>query len=510
MYKIDLFISYAHIDNQPVAADKSGWVTRFHASLDTLLSMRLGKTVRIWRDDKLQGNDKFDAEIVQQFRQTAVLVSVLTPRYLNSEWCTREINEFCQHADATGGIFIDQKARVFKIVKTPVPTETSLPSVIQQILGYDFFTFEEGVPMELDDVYGEKYGQDFHRKVNKLAFEVAELLKTLKENSQTDFQPSAKEPTPAIDAAKHIKPSIYLAECSFDMKETREMLETELRFQGYRVFPDQLLPREEAEYKAAAQSLLEQCALSVHLIGNHYGAVADGPSHKSISVLQNELAAGNCNRSGLRRLIWMADTIAPEQDNQQQFVDSIHNDPQAQQGADLITGTIEHLKSAINSTLAQIECKVPDNPNHSTGTDDQESLVYLICAEQDRKSTVPLRKQLKKNGFAVSMPAFKGDATEVRRINQQLLSSADVVIVFYGLGEEAWKRSVDTELKKLPGYLEGRSLPTTFTYLAEPHTCDKDDMVDMEEPNLINGMDGLSEQDLADVISKNATNTPTP
>jgi hypothetical protein len=508
MYKIDLFISYAHIDNQPVAADKSGWVTRFHASLDTLLSMRLGKTVRIWRDDKLQGNDKFDDEIVQQFRQTAVLVSVLTPRYLNSEWCTKEINEFCQHADATGGIFIDQKARVFKIVKTPVPTETSLPSVIQQILGYEFFTFEEGVPMELDDVYGEKYGQDFHRKVNKLAFEVAELLKTLKDNPQTDIPPSPETPGTAIEEAQDGKPNVYLAECSFDMKETRETLEAELRCLGYKVFPNQLLPREEAEYNTAVQSLLEQCALSIHLVGNHYGAVADGPSHKSVSVLQNELAAGICKQTGLRRLIWVADTIAPEQDNQRQFVDSIHNDAQAQQGADLITGTIEHLKSAINSTLAQIENTRPDRPNDADTTNDQESQVYLICAEQDRKSTVPLRKLLKENGFTVSMPAFKGDATEVRRINQQLLSSADVVIVFYGLGEEAWKRSVDTELKKLPGYIAGRPVPTTFTYLAEPHTCDKDDMVDMEEPNLINGMDGLSEQELADVISKNAINTP--
>ena len=55
-YEHDLFISYAHIDNQPLTADQVGWVTRFHGTLAAQLSMRLGSVARIWRDDKLRGN----------------------------------------------------------------------------------------------------------------------------------------------------------------------------------------------------------------------------------------------------------------------------------------------------------------------------------------------------------------------------------------------------------------------------------------------------------------------
>ena len=89
-----LFISYAHIDNQPITPEQQGWITRFHASLEALLSMRMGGKAQIWRDEKLQGNDIFADEILDQFAQTAVLVSVLTPRYLNSEWCNKEVAEF--------------------------------------------------------------------------------------------------------------------------------------------------------------------------------------------------------------------------------------------------------------------------------------------------------------------------------------------------------------------------------------------------------------------------------
>lgn len=63
----------------------------------------MGARAKIWRDDKLKGNDIFTDEILDQFSQTAVLVSVLTPRYLNSEWCTREIHAFCEAAQHNGG-----------------------------------------------------------------------------------------------------------------------------------------------------------------------------------------------------------------------------------------------------------------------------------------------------------------------------------------------------------------------------------------------------------------------
>ena len=178
-FEKDLFISYAHLDNQPLTPEKKGWISRFHASLEALLSMRLGQAAKIWRDDKLQGNDVFADEIVDQFGQTAVLVSVLTPRYLNSEWCTKEIAEFCKSMEQSGGVVFENKARIFKVLKAPVETEESLPPVMKDLLGYEFFVIEGETPLELDAAYGEKYAQAYNRKVGKLAWDIKDLLKTL-------------------------------------------------------------------------------------------------------------------------------------------------------------------------------------------------------------------------------------------------------------------------------------------------------------------------------------------
>jgi hypothetical protein len=105
-------------------------------------------------------NDIFGKEILDQFPKTALLLSVVSPRYLDSEWCNREVAKFCDFALQTGGVIIDNKARVFKVIKTPVEAQESLPPVMKEALGYDFFVLEEGVPFELDPAFGDKFAQD--------------------------------------------------------------------------------------------------------------------------------------------------------------------------------------------------------------------------------------------------------------------------------------------------------------------------------------------------------------
>jgi len=481
-FEKDLFISYAHIDNKPLTPEQQGWITRFHASLEALLSMRMGGKARIWRDNKLQGNDIFDREIVDQFAHTAVLVSVLTPRYLNSDWCNREVAEFCKRAEENGGMVVNNKARIFKVLKTPVDTQESLPQVVRAVLGYEFFTIEDGTPLELDSAYGEKFAQDYNRKVGKLAWDVSQLLKTL----ETDSGNGHGQKDPA-------KATVYLAESSYDRKQAREILEGELRRLGNPVLPDEELPREEAEYVAAVTGLLKRCQLSIHLVGEAYGGVPDGRSQKSVVVLQNELAAKRSRSDQLKRVIWVPQGTHSEQAEQQAFIDALHQDAEAQFGADLITADIEGLKTLIHTTLTKLEKPDSQLPAVQAAASDQAKLIYLICNEKDRKATVPVRKFCRGLGFAVAIPAFEGDASAVREVHEQLLTNCDAIILFYGAGNEAWKRTIANDLKKMPGYRSGKPLLASYTYLADPRTTDKEDLIDMEESNLINGFGEFSE-----------------
>ncbi|MEO1507364.1 MAG: toll/interleukin-1 receptor domain-containing protein, partial [Cyanobacteria bacterium J06633_23] len=87
----DLFISYAHIDNQSLIPDQEGWISTFHKALAIRLSQIRGTPPKIWRDRKLQGNDDFSNAITEALTNSGLLLSILSPRYLKSEWCIREL-----------------------------------------------------------------------------------------------------------------------------------------------------------------------------------------------------------------------------------------------------------------------------------------------------------------------------------------------------------------------------------------------------------------------------------
>lgn len=496
LYKYDLFISYAHIDNQPVCDALPGWISRFHESLDTLLSMHLGKQVRIWRDDKLKGNDQFDKEIINQFDGTAALISVLTPRYLSSEWCTREVNEFCNRVNES--IVVENKTRIFKIVKTPVESEEPLPGIMQQMLGYDFYVNENGVPMALDAVYGQQYGQGFNRQINRLAFEIANLLKIL-DTSNDSKRIITREPI------TH-KPTVYLAETAYDVKHHRDDIASQLNNLGFKVLPDSQFPRhEEQAYIDAVNNALDESDVSVHIIGKLYGAVPDGPSDESIVCLQNRLAAKKPGHSSLNRLIWIENVSATMDYKQARFIEDLQSDKDAQHGADLLLGDIEDLKTNLEVLLESVElsnsqAQEQRDLNLTSVVSDSKNTLFLLCTEADRKGTLGLRKYLRAHGITAILPAFKGDSAQVRQVNHEFMTTCDVIVVFYGEGEESWKRSVDTELRKLPALLESKPMPKILTYLSTPCTCDKADLVDMEEPDVIDGRNGIQEEGLSELL----------
>ena len=489
-----IFISYSHIDNQPLSPEQQGWITRFHQTLQGLLNMRLGRDAAIWRDDKLSGNDVFADEIVKQFKDVALLISILSPRYINSEWCTREARLFCQEAEKNGGLAVENKSRVLMVVKTPIDKLDSLPDAFKTVLGYDFYALEKGKPLELDPEYGEKYKQDYNRKVALLAYDAAALIGTL--------EAEGSSPEKEANVSETEKATIYLAECSADRREAREKLIADLKLNGYAVVPEKPLPLDdETAYREKAAALLEASSLSVHLVGATPGTTPDGPSQKSIGVLQNELAAQASKEGTLKRVIWLPSNTRSEQEQHQAFIEALHQDADAQTGAVLITGGLEELKSTIYRKLKAIEQSSSSQGDKTELPEGEgKKLVYLVCDEKDRKPSVRLRKWLIEQGMEVKLPLFAGEATAVREANEHLMATCDAVLLYYGAGDEAWKNAIDSDHRKIRAYRGAKPLPPRSTYLAEPLTDDKQDMIDMEEASLINGLAGFDGESMGEFL----------
>ncbi len=490
------FISYAHIDNKPISEDDEGWISDFHASLESLVSMKLGENVRIWRDNKLKGADIFSDEIVQQFPKTALLISVITPRYINSEWCVKEIREFYNSASQNLGVRIGNKSRILKVLKTPVERD-KIPPEMEGSLGYEFYKLDEnGRPKEFNKLFGGDAEQAYLNRVDDLAYDIQEIINLLvkseaKEAAKGDAQPS-------LPATQNVT-SVYVAQTSYDLASERDLIIRELKDHGYEVFPDKNLSIVEDEFTQEVAQYLDQCQLAIHLIGKSYGGIPDGPAQKSANALQNEIAAVKSKETGLPRIIWMPQHLQYNDERQQQFVTQINEDETAQFGADVIEGSIEDLKAALHDKIEQLE-----NPadNKADTLDDTERKIYLICDARDRELTLPLRKHLISQHFEVTIPLFEGDPAAIREDQEENLRTCDAVIVFYGKGDEAWKRSKLNELKKINAYKRTKPLLANYLYLAEPSTIDKVELVELDTPNVINGIAGFSADIMQDFMKK--------
>jgi hypothetical protein len=476
-FEIDVFVSYAHIDDQVMGEGQTGWIASFHRALEVRLAQLLGQQPKVWRDPKLQGNDVFgDTLLIEKLPRAALLVSVLSPRYVRSEWCTRELREFLRASEETGGVRVADKVRVFKVVKTPIPLEEH-PAELQKVLGYDFYTVEPdtGRPRELSQSATPEGQRQYWARLDDLAHDIADLLKRLHSNGHAAAAGTLPETTE--------KEPVFLAETSFDLRAERDALKREIQGQGFAVLPDRPLPLVGFELAEVVREQLGRCRLSIHLIGRGYGVVPDGAT-ESVVALQNELAiergstdgpggtggAPATGRAGFSRLVWLPAGLETDDERQRKLIENLRTDARIQGSGDLLESSLEDFKTVLVRHL-----RPPEEPTEpaaeargAAASDDGLRRVYLVCDQRDLESTAELETLLFDRGYEVITPVFDGDEAQVRRDHEESLVLCDAVLVYWGHGNDLWLRRKLREIQKSAGF--GRKAPfrAKAIYLAPP------------------------------------------
>ncbi len=351
----DAFISYAHLDNRELVEGRKGWVANLHRALEIRIGMFLGKEPHIWRDPKLTGNDVFAETLVERLKRAAVLIAVVTPRYVKSDWARKELSAFCRAAEEQGGLYVRQKSRIFKVLKTPVPFPAHPPE-LQPLLGFEFFTKdpETGRISALDEVFGESAQREFWMRLDDLAHAICALLEELDPVGDLPPVPSRQE-------------AVFLAETTSDLREQRETIKRDLEAQGYTVLPAQPLPCVADEVRAAVHSDLATCHVSIHLFGGNYGVVPEG-GDQSLLELQNELAIERARNGGFCRLLWIPCNVKVVDDRQEAVLEQLRNNPRLEREADLLVTFLEDFRTFLQTRLDAARTLAPVTPSASDAT----------------------------------------------------------------------------------------------------------------------------------------------
>jgi hypothetical protein len=478
-FEEDAFISYAHLDDIELVEGRKGWVANLHRALEVRVGQLLGKPPHIWRDPKLSGNDIFANTLLERLRRVAILITVVSPRYIRSEWTLRELTEFWRAAEEQGGIHVRNKARVFKVLKTPVPLDR-IPAELRSLIGYEFFKVDPdtGKIRELDEIFGPEAHRDFWIRLDDLAHDICDLLEALEAGART---PSTDRPpqvlaavTPASATPKPATRSeaVFLAETTRDLKEQREALRRDLLQHGYTVLPNHVLPLVVEETRAAIREDLSRCRMSIHLIGKSYSVVPEG-GLESLIEIQHELATERAQHGGFSRLLWIPSAAKVDDERQQRVIARLRLDPRIKEDADLLETFFEDLRGLVQEWLTRNRPPAA-GPTTSTAAGRAARRLYLIADQRDADLITPWAEALFEQELEVIRPIFDGDEAEIREYHEDNLSTCDGVLIFYGAANELWLRRKLREVQKSAGYRRTKPHPVVGICLVTPRTPDKE------------------------------------
>ncbi|HEY1009442.1 MAG: toll/interleukin-1 receptor domain-containing protein [Daejeonella sp.] len=491
----DIFISYAHIDDESLIQNQKGWISEFHRALDIRLAQLLGRRPVIWRDDSLQGNHVFDKQIVDQFEKVAIMISIITPRYVKSDWCIKEVDEFYNASLNNIGFTVSNKARIFKVIKTPVRIEQH-PEKISGVLGYEFYNTDPGTGRvkELSQAFGNETERLYWEKLDDLAHDISSFLESI------EHPAPGTQTSPLIAANSQSAGKVFLAESSYDTQDFRDSLKRELQGYGYYILPDKQLPLIAPPLNEALAANLAESDLTIHLLGENYGVVPEG-AQKSIVEIQNDVAASYSAANGIPRFIWIPEGCEPGDERQISFIDRLNAGKGGITGADLVQGSLEDFKSVVIDKLNSMKKEENKEEAAPEMYDETAKIIYLICDISDIDEIRPLEDYLFDNGYEVVLPIFEGDESGIREDHIENLKTCSAAIIFFSNANELWLRSKTRDFMKINGY--GRAKPLAFKaiYIAPPDSLAKQRFRTLDA-EVINALDGLPEEKLKNLLSR--------
>jgi TIR domain len=248
-YEFDVFISYAHVDNEPIYPAEYGWVSVLVENLRRFLAKRLGRREAFsnWYDQQnLHGNDPVRHHIPAQAKRSAVFLAILSPGYASSEFCLQELQAFIEsHA----GVLTE---RLFVVEHMPLGEHHAMPESFADIRRYRFYKLDENeIPRTLALPRPLPDEREYFQKIDDLARDIAVKLTTV--------------------GSKTSKPLVLLAEVTDDLESRRDEVSRYLNQAEIGVLPSGPYRLVRGEFERSLATDLASCAVFVQLLGSVAG-----------------------------------------------------------------------------------------------------------------------------------------------------------------------------------------------------------------------------------------------
>ncbi|MFA5922407.1 MAG: toll/interleukin-1 receptor domain-containing protein [Methylococcaceae bacterium] len=472
----DIFVSYAHVDDMVYPdIDAAGWVATLIAGLNVKLSQKLGRSdlFSLWKDEQLPPNKPLTPEILNALKHSAIVVIILSPGYMASPWCQREMQTFWQELAQRAR----SDSRIFVVERDKVEIDEK-PRALEELLGYQFWLQDrEGkAPRILGDPRPDPHDRLYYDKLNDLATDLANELLRLKKNQVTQPKATITEPD------SH--PTVFLAEVSDDLDAQRDRVQHHLNEEGFRV-----IPSETSNYfsylggnddiRETLANDLKNCKLFVQLLSGYTGKCR--PGLPSFPALQYEAALS----AGIPVLQWRDPGLKLETIKQTE-----HRSLLA--GGTVLAIGLEDFKQELVTRLHVLD----KNPKPIVNS----SLVFINTSNEDIFLAESIGTLLKKHEIGVALPLRSSDPKQTQEDMEQSLSECDGLIIIYGPTTITWARAQILRSRRI---ISLRDRPLKAFAVVYEGTLENNMPLGIELQNMmtINCSQGLHDSDLIPFIA---------
>jgi hypothetical protein len=472
-FEYDLFVSYAHIDDEPDVGQEFGWVTVLKDNLKTRINRRLATESKIWMDQQLVSQARFSAPILDALKHAAGLLIIASPAYLNSYWCGRERGSFLEglqdHRTAQRPIFV-VSCDDFN------GAQTGLPKEFGDCLPVKFWQRQTdgAAPQRLGDPLPGMEDRAYYGALNDLSFKIAEEFGRFK--GVCEGRSLAKDDTRNTQA-------VYLAETPDSLFEDSDRVKRSLEQAGFVVLPDRAYPRDTPEaYADAMLTDLARCRAFVQLLDEYPGRVRGW--NKTLTALQYETAQRSAVRVCQRRRFKL-DPDQVQDDGHRALVF----------GKNVVNVDLEEF-------IGDVIKLVPPKVQAAAPQDDDEVMIFVDHDKDDAETAAELCAFFEQQGLGTIKPTAFETTKAVRDDLVENLALCEGLVLVYGRTQATWvAQQLKEAIKSKP--LRKRPLPRVVLCHAEPVSDKPDPGIKLPKQRVVDcrqGLDAAAQRELSDFV----------
>jgi len=179
-----IFISYAHADNQPIGTNRIRWISKLVEDIRTYMPMK-GKKAKIITDHAFKMNGKIIERIEKEIEQSSIFIPILSPAYIQSKYCTMERKIFCEK-------YKDYDERIITVEKLEVENNLPFEEHLRNVFWEKDIENRESLTLSLL-TSGEDESNKYFKKIIKLVSSIIERLDYLDKNDNEKSSDGSKK-----------------------------------------------------------------------------------------------------------------------------------------------------------------------------------------------------------------------------------------------------------------------------------------------------------------------------